>query len=177
MARESSERFVRYLAIARLFSTRVVLIHQKIADRLGLTVTEFKCFSLIQQFGPTSATAVAAEAGLQLGTVSPLLERLEEIGFIERQRDTQDRRRLVLVASPEASKRVSELFREQGSAMRAYLDQLDGHDFDRVMTFLTEVNSVLAKSLQGLVQIQSRGDSKSKNASSTPSARIVTKKC
>ena len=81
-----------------------MLFHQKVAERLGLTVTEFKCFRLVEQLGQLSMTALAHEAGLRLGTVSGLIDKLEAAGFIRRQRDATDKRRLVLVACSDAER-------------------------------------------------------------------------
>jgi len=158
---KSSDRLARYIPAAQLFSTRGVLFHQKIAERLGLSVTEYKCFRLVQQLGPMSATALAKEAGLQLGTVSPLVDKLEKLEFIARARDTLDRRRMVLVVNADAAARASLLFAEQGTAMRAYFDGYNERDFNLILSFLDDVSDILSQSLQGLLKAQSRGQGKS----------------
>ena len=73
----SSDRLDRYIPVVQLFAARLVLFHAKVADRLGLTATEFKCFRLLETLGPLSLTALAREAGLQLGTASGLVDKLE----------------------------------------------------------------------------------------------------
>ena len=153
--KKSSDRFARYVSTIQPFAARLVLFHQQVAEQLGLTATEFKCFRMVQQHGPLSATALSQESGLQLGTVSGLIDRLEAGGFISRQRDTADRRRLVLVARPDASARVDPLYRRQGKAMAALLKDYGERDFDMLMTFLTQAAEILAQSQQELQKARS----------------------
>ena len=157
MPLKSIDRLARYIPIVQLFAARLVLFHQKVAERLGLTSTEFKCFRLLEQLGPLSMTALSREAGLRLGTVSGLMDRLEAAGFVSRQRDAIDRRALLLAACPEASARANLLYREQGEAMAAVLEGYDEADFNLLMTFLTDVGEILARSNHGLPGEPSRG--------------------
>ena len=150
MPRKSSDRLTRYVPVVQLFAARLVLFHQGVAGRIGLTATEFKCFRLLEQLGPLSMTALACEAGLQIGTASGLVDRLEAAGFVLRQRDATDKRRLMLVACPDASARADLLYREQGRAMGMMLERYSDRDFDLLMTFLADVGEVLARSQSGL---------------------------
>ncbi len=155
MPPKSSDRLARYIPTVQLFAARLVLFHQQVAERLGLTATEFKCFRLLEQLGPLSMTALAREAGLQIGTVSGLIDKLEAAGFVGRQRHAVDKRRLVLVAHPNASGRADLLYREQGEAMAPFLEAYSEHDFNLVMTFLANVGDVLARSQRALLQASS----------------------
>ena len=149
MRRKSSDRFARYVPTIQLFAARLVLFHQRVADTLGLTATEFKCFRLLQHLGPLSMTSLAREAGLTMGTVSGLIDRLESTGFVSRQPDAADRRRLVLVACASASARVDPLYRKQGAAMGGHLEKYSERDFELLMGFLTEAGDILARSMEG----------------------------
>ena len=60
----SSDRLWRYVPAIQLFAARLVLFHQEVAERLGLTATEFKSVRLLEQLGPLSLTALAQEAGV-----------------------------------------------------------------------------------------------------------------
>ena len=150
MARKSTDRLARYIPVVQLFASRLVLFHQAVAESLGLTATEFKCFRLLEQLGPLSMTALSHEVGLKPGTVSGVVDRLEAAGFIDRRRDATDQRALVLVARPDASSRADALYRQQGRGMRTILDAHTERDFDLLMRFLTDAEHVLAQSLREL---------------------------
>ena len=147
----SSDRLDRYVPMAQLFAARLVLFHGAVAERLGLNQTEFKCFRLVEQLGPLSLTLLAREAGLQLGTASGLVDKLEKAGLVSRRRDAADKRRNVLSACPEAANRIAAFYREQGRAMGVLLDSFAPTEFEAVLRFLDEAASVLSRSHSRLV--------------------------
>ena len=147
----SSGRLDRYVPAVQLFAARLVLFHAVVAGRLGLSPTEFKCFRLIEQLGPLSLTTLAHEAGLQLGTASELVDRLEKAGLVSRRRDAVDKRRNVLLASPDAAGRISGFYREHGQAMSALLESFAPRDFTTILRFLDEAGAVLSRSHADLI--------------------------
>ena len=127
-----------------------MLFHQKVAERLGLTATEFKCLRLIDLLGPLPMTSLAQEAGLQLGTVSGLIEKLEAQKLVDRARDPADKRRVLLKACISISEQASVLYRELGETMRQELDGYSDAEFEVIMRFLTRTGEVLALSTKAL---------------------------
>ncbi|MCW2266762.1 DNA-binding MarR family transcriptional regulator [Gluconobacter cerinus] len=127
-----------------------MLFHQKVAERLGLTATEFKCLRLIDLLGPLPMTSLAQEAGLQLGTVSGLIEKLEAQKLVDRARDPADKRRVLLKARISISQQASVLYRELGETMRQELDGYSDAEFEVIMRFLTRTGEALATSIKAL---------------------------
>ncbi len=68
--------------------------------------------SAFEQLGPLSLTLLGREAGLQLGTASGLVDKLEMAGLVFRRRDTADKRRNVLSTCPEAANRIIAFYLE-----------------------------------------------------------------
>nr|WP_283091809.1 MarR family transcriptional regulator [Gluconobacter sp. Dm-62] len=126
------------------------MFHQKVAERLGLTATEFKCLRLIDLLGPLPMTRLAQEAGLQLGTVSGLIEKLEAQKLVDRARDPADKRRVLLKARISISEQASALYRELGETMRHELDGYSEAEFEVIMRFLTRTGEALATSIKAL---------------------------
>ena len=146
----SSDRLGRYIPVIQLFAARLVLFHQAVAERLGLTATEFKSLRLLEHLGPLSLSALAREAGLQPGTMSGLVDKLTSAGLILRERDPKDKRRTMRAASPEAAAKALALYRDQGAAMAALLDGYDAHAFEAVLGFLEDASRVLEQSTANL---------------------------
>lgn len=82
--------------VGREHSDATVLFHSTIAGRLGLHPTDYKVMGLLERLGPMSAGDIARNSGLATASVTNLLDRLEEKGFVRRVRDTEDRRRVVI---------------------------------------------------------------------------------
>src|SRR6516225_8727504 len=84
--------------LGRKVSTQTVFLHQAIAQSVGLNATDTKCIDLILRGPSGSVTAgwLSEMTGLTSGAITHILDRLEKRGFIERLRDTQDRRKILV---------------------------------------------------------------------------------
>jgi DNA-binding MarR family transcriptional regulator len=94
--------------VGREHSDATVLFHASVASLLGLHPTDYKVVGLLERLGALSAGDIARHSGLATASVTNLLDRLEEKGFVRRVRDTEDRRRVLI-----------ELVRDRLSAGRA----------------------------------------------------------
>jgi DNA-binding MarR family transcriptional regulator len=78
---------------SRELSTRTVIFHHLIGERLGLNPTDHKCLDVIIKSGtPTTASQLAEETGLSTGAITGVVDRLEKAGYVRRKRDQKDRR-------------------------------------------------------------------------------------
>lgn len=60
---------------------RAVLLHQAIADRLGLNLTDHKARGFVLDAGaPITAGQLAARTGLTTGAITGIVDRLENAG-------------------------------------------------------------------------------------------------
>ena len=82
--------------LGRELSTAVVLFHQAVAERIGLNATDFKCLDLLVRTGPTTAGHLSELLGLTGGAITGVIDRLESAGFAQRERDQNDRRRVII---------------------------------------------------------------------------------
>jgi DNA-binding MarR family transcriptional regulator len=89
----------------RDLSTAAIMLHQAVADRLGLNVTDHKCAGILCRTGPISAGELAERTGLTTGAITGVIDRLEKAGFVRRARDPKDRRRVIVEPFPERIER------------------------------------------------------------------------
>jgi DNA-binding MarR family transcriptional regulator len=82
--------------LGRELSTAVVLFHQAVAERIGLNATDFKCLDVLAQQGSLTAGQLAEVLGLTGGAITAMIDRLETAGFVQRERDPGDRRRVIV---------------------------------------------------------------------------------
>lgn len=71
-----------------------------------LNATDTKCIDLVLRVPPEGATAgwLSDMSGLTTGAITHILDRLEKRGFVQRQRDTQDRRKIFIRVRQESRK-------------------------------------------------------------------------
>jgi DNA-binding MarR family transcriptional regulator len=100
------------LAAGRSLGNSSSMLITACADRLGLHSTDWGCVLLLNEAEPQPLTAgqLAELTGLTTGAVTGVLDRLEGAGFVRRERDPGDRRRVIVRLVPEAMARVRPLF-------------------------------------------------------------------
>jgi len=75
----------------------VVAAYGAVLQPLGLTHPQYLVMLALWQHGRASVTDLSRLLHLEPGTVSPLVRRLEQAGFVERSRAPRDRRALEIV--------------------------------------------------------------------------------
>ncbi|MCF7922987.1 MAG: MarR family transcriptional regulator [Candidatus Marinimicrobia bacterium] len=72
---------------------RAIDVHsRKLKSDYNITGPQLVCLGIIQNSGSSTVTRIAKEAYLSASTVVGILDRLEQEGYIVRQRDPADRR-------------------------------------------------------------------------------------
>jgi DNA-binding Lrp family transcriptional regulator len=88
--------------LGREFATAIVMFHEAVGKLVGLSSVERKCIDVLQRLGPVPAGAIAEHTGLTTGAVTGLVDRLENAGYVYRERDPRDRRKVVVRLRPNA---------------------------------------------------------------------------
>jgi DNA-binding MarR family transcriptional regulator len=79
-------------------STAGVMLHQTVAEQLGLHITDHKCMGMLCELGPLSAGQLAELTGLTTGAITSVINRLERHGYARRVRNPNDRRNITVEA-------------------------------------------------------------------------------
>lgn len=92
------------------------------AEALGINRTDLRCLDLIVRGGPRTAAELAARMHLTRGSMTTLIDRLEDAGYVERQNDPQHGRRKLITPTAALMEAISPLLRraiENGQARLA----------------------------------------------------------
>jgi DNA-binding MarR family transcriptional regulator len=141
-------------AVGFRLSTATVLFHAAVADRLGINVTDVKCFSLVQQRGPMTAGELAEQTGLTTGAITGVIDRLEKAGLVQRVRDSTDRRRVILevLHNPAQEQMLQELYGPMGSAITQLVESYNAEERGTILAFLTKATDILEEATRDLQQ-------------------------
>lgn len=77
-------------------SRAATAVYRPILDDLGLTYPQYLVMLVLWESDPKGVKELGEELGLDSGTLSPLLKRLEALGFVERRRSGEDERRVAI---------------------------------------------------------------------------------
>ena len=83
-------------------ANRVVRMHKPFLEPLGLTFPQYLVILELLNGSPRTVGELCTRLGMETGTLTPLLKRLQAAGMVSRARDIDDERR-VLVSLTDAS--------------------------------------------------------------------------
>jgi DNA-binding MarR family transcriptional regulator len=83
-------------AAVRRTGSLMQLVGQAAADRIGINATDLNCLNILSFSGHLTAGELARTTGLTTASITGVVDRLEEAGYVRRERDTHDRRRVVV---------------------------------------------------------------------------------
>lgn len=82
--------------LRRSASTYASLYHAEMAEQLNLGSGDIRALELVMEFEPLTTGQLATLAGLSSGGVTAVIDRLEQAGYIVRDKHRHDRRMIVL---------------------------------------------------------------------------------
>jgi DNA-binding MarR family transcriptional regulator len=145
MSRAKAERLNRLL---RDISTETILLHQAIAGRLGLNLTDHKGMDAGK---PLTAGDLARRMGLTTGAVTGIVDRLERAGYVKRVRDPYDRRRVSLeLQLPKIRREVLPLFEQLARRMATVAGSYSDKELDLILRFLEQGLAISREQRQAL---------------------------
>ncbi|MET7363962.1 MarR family winged helix-turn-helix transcriptional regulator [Streptomyces sp. NPDC005562] len=115
---------------SRRYMASYALFNQAVADHLKLHPTDVQCLNLLSlESGPVTTGRVAELTGLTTGSATRLVDRLERAGYVVRERDAGDRRRVLVATVPE---KVAEFGRMWGRLSGGWFELFEGLDDDEL---------------------------------------------
>ena len=81
-------------------SRRITALYAPLLDRLGITYTQYITLMVLWETSPLPVKEIGERLMLDSGTLTPVLKKLEEKGFVLRRRQTSDER-VVLISLTE----------------------------------------------------------------------------
>jgi DNA-binding MarR family transcriptional regulator len=123
----------------RDLGTQLSQLNHSVSTRLDMRTTDLGCLDLIGRYGPISPSALAQRAGLHPATMTGVLDRLERGGWIERSRDSADRRGVVVRVVRGRGAEILRLYLVD-SGMNAAMDEIcaqyDDEDLELLIGFM-----------------------------------------
>lgn len=138
---EIQQRMIRFIA-------GVILYNHAVSAKVGLGASDSQFMTLLQTYGPLTPRQLAEHTGLTSGTITGVIDRLESHGFVTREPDPADRRKVVVTPSVQAIQdKLVPLYAEQGERMQSVLASRSAAELRVISDFLADsVSSSEARS-------------------------------
>ena len=115
----------------------VILFNDQVAQQTGMSMSESQFVHLLEVHGSMTPSELAERSRLTSGTVTGVLDRLEALQFIRRERHPTDRRKVVVVLdAAKVAGQLAPLYAEQAEWLRRVIAQFTTSEHETVARFL-----------------------------------------
>jgi DNA-binding MarR family transcriptional regulator len=148
-----AELLRRLSDLGRKISTQTVFLHQAIAQTIGLNATDTKCVDLIgsEPDGAVTAGRLSDLTGLTTGAITHILDRLEKRGFVERVRDTGDRRRVFVRVRAGSLEPLLPKYEAVGKAYMALAGQYSDDELALICGYMDKASELTERLMADMI--------------------------
>src|SRR5437763_16665810 len=93
------------------------IFSQAVADSAGVSSSDLECLDFLNLEGRVTAGRLAEVTGLTTGAITGVVDRLEKAGFVRRERDEKDRRKVFIAVVPENTAKIGQFYVPMQQAM------------------------------------------------------------
>jgi DNA-binding MarR family transcriptional regulator len=159
--RKNRQELMGALNVAlRNVSGQSVLHSQALAERARVNSTDLECLDLILLRGPVTAGALAEATGLTTGAITGVIDRLERAGYAKRERDDEDRRKVLVRALPLVEKELVPLTKPMERAANAMLAHYSDDELAFILEFLNRALTASTTAMAELRAMSAKGKTK-----------------
>jgi DNA-binding MarR family transcriptional regulator len=140
-----------FLLAMRRTGSIMQLLSQVSADRIGINATDLNCLNIVALTGRMTAGDLARQTGLSTASITGVLDRLEEGGFVRRVRDPHDRRRVIVeLAGGPGLREIGPTFGPVVKAWRATAASYSDDELRLLLEFQGKIEEIMRGQLTRL---------------------------
>lgn len=128
------------------------MFHQLIAEKLGLNATDHKCLDFLNKSGPVTAGQLAELTGLTTGAVTIVIDRLEQAGYVTRDKDPNDRRRVIVKPVERQGDRINPFFESVSSSLFQIFSRYKEQEIRIILDFVKRCNDMTLEEMNKMKQ-------------------------
>jgi len=149
---------VAFAAGLRRTGALMQLMGTAAADRVGINATDLNCLNILSFSGHMTAGELARATGLTTASITGVVDRLEEAGFVTRERDPHDRRRVVVQINLDRTmKDVAAVFVPMLRAWREMASRYSDDELRLIVDFYGRMEQVIRDHIVRLRDVQGPG--------------------
>jgi DNA-binding MarR family transcriptional regulator len=132
---------------------QTVFLHQAIAQTVGLNATDTRCLDLVGSHpdGTVTAGRLSELTGLTTGAITHILDRLEKRGFVERVRDSEDRRRVFVRVRGESLQPLLPQYEALGQAYLALIEHYSDSELRLLFGYMEKLSEMTERLMTEVV--------------------------
>lgn len=122
----------------RRSSAQGVIFGQTVATSAGISSSDLECLDFIVLEGRVTAGRLAELTGLTTGAITGVVDRLEKVGFVRRERDAVDRRKVFIEAVTENTAKVGRFYEHLQKVTQQHWDTYTDAELKLLLRFANQ---------------------------------------
>jgi DNA-binding MarR family transcriptional regulator len=148
---ERADLEMAFFTAMRQTGALMQLMTQAAADRVGINATDMQCLNILSFRGQMTAGELARATGLTTASITGVVDRLEEAGYVTRERDPHDRRRVVVkIVLDRALRDVASVFLPTLRAWREMAARYSDDELRLIVDYYGRMEEILREHLARL---------------------------
>ena len=133
-----------FLLAVRRAGAVMQLLGTASAERIGINATDLNCLNILALQGHMTAGDLARVTGLTTASITGVIDRLEEAGFVRRERDPHDRRRVIVrLDAARGLRDVAPVFAPVIAAWRTVAAQYTDDELRLILGFQEQLEQIM----------------------------------
>jgi DNA-binding MarR family transcriptional regulator len=148
------------------------IFSQTVASYVGVSSSDLECLDFLNLEGRVTAGRLAELTGLTTGAITGVIDRLEKAGFVRRERDDEDRRKVFIAPVPENIAKVGKCYEPVQRAMLELWSAYSETELRLLLRFADEgYKAMLAATEQLKTRIEGQKDKRASIKKSVKTSR------
>ena len=122
----------------RKASAQGTMFAMAVADRAGISSSDMDCMDFLNVEGRMTAGRLAELTGLTTGAITGVIDRLEKAGFVRRERDESDRRKVFIAPVAERMMAIGRPYKLMQRAMEKQSEGYTDAELKLLLRYATE---------------------------------------
>ncbi|RRN69099.1 MarR family transcriptional regulator [Peribacillus simplex] len=133
------------------YGMRSVLFQQNMAQKIGVSHTDLKSAEILNETGPITAGELSKITGLSTGSVTALINRLEKSGYVKRERDHMDGRRVMIAPISERQEQIKSHYQSLSMATKDLCSAYNEQELIFINQFVEDITKIMDKENDKLI--------------------------
>lgn len=156
---QAKDQLEPLISLMRGLGTRTVLYQQNVAASLGLYNNDLKSVDILRETGPITAGELSKITGMATGSITALIDRLEKAGYVRRQNDPGDRRRVIIVPEYEYKEEVAGIYRPLHDTMIELISSYSEEELKVITHYIGKASGILEEQIRSLSAARGKSSS------------------
>jgi DNA-binding MarR family transcriptional regulator len=109
-----------------------------VAEHAGISGSDMDCMDFLNMEGRMTAGRLAELTGLTTGAITGVIDRMEKAGFVRRERDDSDRRKVFIAPVPEQLAEIGRFYVLMQRAMQKQSDAYSDAELKLLLRYASE---------------------------------------